>query len=278
MKNFTIRLILNLILFILLLIFLIFSINIYLNNNHIVSNLGKKNVSIIEIGIASKNQELAVSLGDLISENMLRDLFKSRIDIKSFEIRNIKKFVTNYKNFYLHNTSMMVKVNSEDNTKFYDEFKKEEINSEKLLTKIFLNKTKTINLMNNEFKTSLADTVFSREDFKEFEQFDFVMKNPLFDNCKRFEVSPQLSINKEDNKNENKINYSIKCLGEVDNLDPNKFIVDLSLTPYYEDSFKKQSINFVYLVYVFLTFIFVLLLFILNLSAIKLRFKLKSNN
>ena len=66
--------------------------------------------------------------------------------------------------------------------------------------------------MNNEFKTSLADTVFSREDFKEFEQFDFVMKNPLFDNCKRFEVSPQLSINKEDNKNENKINYSIKCL------------------------------------------------------------------
>ena len=173
---------------------------------------------------------------------------------------------------------MMVKVNSEDNTKFYDEFKKEEINSEKLLTKIFLNKTKTINLMNNEFKTSLADTVFSREDFKEFEQFDFVMKNPLFDNCKRFEVSPQLSINKEDNKNENKINYSIKCLGEVDNLDPNKFIVDLSLTPYYEDSFKKQSINFVYLVYVFLTFIFGLLLFILNLSAIKLRFKLKSNN
>ena len=76
MKNFTIRLILNLILFILLLIFLIFSINIYLNNNHIVSNLGKKNVSIIEISIASKTQDLVVSLGDLISENMLKELLK----------------------------------------------------------------------------------------------------------------------------------------------------------------------------------------------------------
>ena len=67
-------------------------------------------------------------------------------------------------------------------------------------------------------------------------------------------------------------------LGEVDNLDPNKFIVDLSLTPYYEDSFKKQSINFVYLAYVILTFIFGLLLFLLNLNPIKQKFKIKSKN
>ncbi len=277
MKNFSIRLILNIITFILLVFFLIFSLNIYLNNNHIVTNFGKKNVSIIEISIASKTQDIVKSLGELMSENMLRGFFKSKIDIKSFEMRNIKKIVTNYKNFYLHNTSIMVKVNSEDNNKFYDMFKEEEINSEKLLTNMFLNKTKAINLMNNEFKTNIPDTIFLREDFKKFEQFAFLMENPLFNNCKRFKVSPKLSVNKEDDKNENKINYSIECLGDVEKIDPNKFIVDISLTPYYVDSFKQQSINFVYLAYVFLTFIFGLLLFLLNLSVIKLRFKLKSN-
>tara|TARA_Y200000002_G_scaffold307983_1_gene264153 strand:- start:356 stop:1198 length:843 start_codon:yes stop_codon:yes gene_type:complete len=280
MKNFTIRLIFNLVLFALLLLFLIFSINIYLNNKHIESSLAKKNVSIIEISIASKTQDLVVSLGDLISENMLKELLKSRINIRSlsFEIRSAKKFVTSYNNFYIHNTSLMTKVDSEDNNKFYEVYKEEEANYEKLLRKIFLNKIKTINLMNNEFKTSLDDRIFTREDLKKIEQFDTIIKNPLFNNCKRFEVSPNLSVNEENYQNKNNINYSIQCLGEVDNLDPNKFIVKLSLTPYYEDTLKKQSINFVYLIYVILTFVFGLLLFLLNLSAIKLRFKLKSIN
>ena len=211
---------------------------------------------------------------------MLKELLKSRINIRSlsFEIRSVKKFVTSYNNFYIHNTSLMTKVDSEDNNKFYEIYKEEKANYEKLLRKIFLNKINTINLMNNEFKSSLDDRIFTREEFKKIEQFDTIIKNPLFNNCKRFEVSPNLSVNEENYQNKNNINYSIQCLGEVDNLDPNKFIVKLSLTPYYEDTFKKQSINFVYLIYVILTFIFGLLLFILNLSTIKLRFKLKSNN
>lgn len=278
MKNLSRRLILNLVLFILLIFFLLFSTNIYLNNNHINSNIGQKNVSIIEISIASKTQELVVSLGDLISENMLKQLFKSRINIKSLEMQDIKKVITSYKNFHVHNTSIIAKVNSEDNNNFYEIFEEEKAKSEKMFTNIFLNKTETLLKFDSVFKSILVDTIFSREDFKKFEQFDVVIKNPIFNNCKRFQVSPKLSVNKKNNLNQNQINYSVICLGESDNLDPNKFMVDVSLTPYYVDNFNQQSINFVYLAYVILTFIFGLLLFLLNLNPIKQNFKIKSKN
>lgn len=278
MKNFTMRFTLNLILFILLLFFLIFSINIYLNNNHIVSNIAKKSVSIIEINIASKTKDLAISLGDALSEDMLGELFKSIIEVRSFEIRHIKSIVTDFDNFYLHNTAITVKVDSDDNNKFYESFEKEEVNSEKLLNRIFLNKTKTINSMNKEYKSNKTDTVISREELKKINQFEDIINDPLFYNCKLFKVSPKLSISRENNKSKKRINYSLTCLTDTKKLDLSKFTVDISLTPYYEDTFKKQSINSVYLVYVILTFLLGLLLFILNLSDIKLRFKFKSNN
>jgi len=278
MKNFTMRFTLNLILFILLLFFLIFSINIYLNNNHTVSNIAKKSVSIIEINIASKTRDLVISLGDTISQDMLRELFKSIIEVRSFEIRHIKSIVTDYENFYLHNTAITVRVDSDDNNKFYESFEQKEVNSEKLLTRIFLNKTKTINSMNKEFKSNKTDTIISREELKKINQFEGILNDMLFDNCKLFKVSPKLSISRENNKSKKRINYSLTCLTDTKKPDLSKFTVDISLTPYYEDTFKKQSINSVYLVYVILTFLLGLVLFILNLSDIKLRFKFKSNN
>ena len=169
---------------------------------------------------------------------MLRELFKSIIDIRSFEIIHIKSILTDFDNFNLHNTAMTVRVDSDDNNKFFESFEKEKVNSEKLLTKIFLNKTNIISSMSKEYNLNKNDIIISRQELKNSDKFDNIYNDPLFNNCKLFQVSPKLYISREHDQSKNGINYSLTCLTDTKILDLSKFTVDLSLTPYYEDIFK----------------------------------------
>ena len=272
MLNFPFKYIINLLLFILLTIFLIFSLNIYLNKDHVVSQIVKKNVSIIQISIASTRGDLVKSLGKLVSLNTLRDLFYSKFEIRSFEMEGMEESTTQFNNIYIYNINILAKTSPQENNFFYEKFKNEKQNTKNILSEIFLNQIETLDKFDKLFEKEQRFNVFSKEEMVAFDQFNNVINTPLFRDCKRFTVSTDLTIlnkNNSDLSGNFDIGYKIYCLGEKDFTEANNFKIDISLTPYYDDIYSNYSLNFVYIIYVFLSFIFALTLIFLNLKSIK---------
>ncbi len=267
MLNFPFKYIINLLLFILLTIFLIFSLNIYLSKDHVVSQIVKKNVSIIQISIASSRGDLVKSLGKLVSFNTLRDLFYNKFEIRSFEMEGMEESSTKFNNIYIYNINILAKTSPQENKFFYEKFKNEKQNTKNILSDIFLNQIETLDKFDKLFEREQRFNVFSKEEMVAFDQFNNVINTPLFRDCKRFTVSTDLTISNEGDNFD--IGYKIYCLGEKDFTEENNFKIDISLTPYYDDIYSNYSLNFGYIIYVFLTFIFAVTLIFLNLKSIK---------
>lgn len=273
MLNFPIKYIINLLLFILLTIFLIFSLNIYLNKDHVVSKIVKNNVSIIQISIASSRSDLISSLDDLVSHNTLRNLFYNTFDIKSLEIEEMEEAITEFNEIFFYNINVLAKVNSLENKNFYEKFKNEKQNTKKILSEIFVNQIQTLDKLDKLIVKDKALNVFSKEDMQAFSQFKGVIDSPLFRDCKSFRVSTDIIVSNKfqtDQAENFDTGYKIICLGEKTFSSKDNFEIDITIFPYYEDKYSEYSLNFVYIIYIFLSFIFTVFLIFLNLNSIKL--------
>lgn len=273
MLNFPFKYIINLLLFILLTIFFIFSLNIYLNNDHVVSKIVKNNVSIIQISIASSRSDLVKSLDGLVSQTTLRNLFYNKFDMKSFVMEGMEEAITQFNEIYFYNINVLAKVSSLENKTFYEKFKNEKQNTKKILSEIFLNQIQTLDKLDKLVIKEKGLNVFSKEDMQAFNQFKGVIDSPLFRDCKSFRVSADIIVSNsyQTGQSDNfDTGYKIYCLGEKNYTSKDNFKIDISIFPYYEDTYSEYSLNFVYIIYVFLSFIFAVILIFLNLKSIKL--------
>jgi len=271
MKYTSVKILINAIFIFFLISFLVFSINLYLQNKHVNTQTLNNNISIIQISILSKKKGLVDTLGSLLSERMLRGMLYDKIKVSSLHIGEPEKMSGNYNDVQIYNIKMLATVRSEENEDFYQKFENEKKITKGVLLKIFEDRTKKLENYNDQLKTETINNIFSRDDLKKMNEFRVITNNQLYNKCEFFKISDKFvmqSKNLKIEEYETFINYSISCISLDKVSDIDKFDLDISITPYYEDTYNDSKLNTVYLIYVILVFLIGIFLILFNFSSI----------
>ena len=258
MTNLNFKLILNLFLFLLMLIFLLVSLNYYFTSKAFKNQKIKNYVSIFQIDVANENRDFVTYVDSLLTKDIIKDLLINKLRDVDFDVKYLDSDLFKLRDLYTYGSKFTLITDELNRDMLFEKFDSNKENMKNDIKVLFETRKE---LINYSYQTSLqksknASNISQLNKLKD-------QLSPYFD-CENYIIDDLIKV--ELLQEEFDIKYEITCFDE--NIDTDYFL-SLNLIPFYTTDTDLKSYNSAYIFYVFITFLSGLLLVIINIKFIR---------
>ena len=257
MTNLNFRLLINTLLFLLMIIFLLVSLNHYFTSKAFKNQNIKNYVSIFQIDVANENRDFVTYVDSSLTSDIIRDLLINKLSGVDFDVKYLDSDLFKLRDLYTYGSKFTLITDEANRKKLFEKFDLIKENMKDDIKIIFETRQE---LLNYSYQTSLQK---SKKNFDSSQLVKLKSQlSPYFD-CENYIINDIIQV--ELLQQEFDIKYEIKCFDENTDTD---FFLSVNLIPFYETNTNLKTYTTAYIFYVFITFLSGLLLVFINMKFI----------